>query len=167
MPKFSYRGNFDECPPGIYAVQVVRAKQSISKAGGNPMITLTFRILSEGYELRYRLVFSENTERLVCQFCKHGEDELRIPQDPTKEFSLTPADCLYRVAFVEVVHEKADGQDEPDAANKFGGIMSRAKALAKNPELANVKFPRNIPPAKDLPIIGLPRSPISRLSRRS
>ena len=32
----------------------------------------------------------------------------------------------------------------------FGGILSRAKALARAPELANVRRPANVPPPKNL-----------------
>ena len=85
---------------------------------------------------------------LVTQFCKNCEGELTPPSNPEEELSLTPADCLHRICFIDVEHE-GDGENA-QAKIKFAGILSRAKALSRAPELANIPLPANVPPPQQL-----------------
>ena len=154
--RFSYSDScFEPAPVGVYLAQVTKAIQTTSKSSGHPMLTLTLRTTPDGYFLRYYLVFNgkKESDGLITQFCKNCEGELRSPEDGEIELSLTPADALHRVVFVDVEHETVQGWDEPQAKIKLGGILSRAKALARNPELAKVKLPTNVPPAQDLAIL--------------
>jgi hypothetical protein len=139
--------NFDVPPPGVYLTQIVKAEKGVSKMSGSDMVTVNLRTLPDGYALKYFLV----GDGLITQFCRHCEGELAFPADPKDEFSLTPSDVLHRIAFAEVVHEETGGQ--PRAKVKFGGILSRAAALARNAGLANIKLPANVPPPKSLPIM--------------
>ena len=151
MPKFSYSNmNFDVAPVGVYVAQVINAKKAISRTNNNEMIVLTVRTIPDGYTLKYYLVFNGKNDGLITQFCKFCEGELLFPEDPNVEFSLTAADTMFRLVFVDVVHETDEGGDDPRARIKFGGILSRAKALARAPELANVRRPANVPPPKNL-----------------
>jgi hypothetical protein len=160
MPKFRYSNlNFDIPPAGIYVAQVAKARDAISKARGNNMIVLTVRTLPDGYILNYYLVFNGKNDGIITQFCRHCEGALLFPEDPRVDFSLTAADTLFRVVFVEVEHETDVGEDEPRAKIKFGGIISRAKALSRAPELANVKLPSNVPPPQDLAILPKEETP--------
>ena len=147
--KFSYSDvNYDQAPAGVYLAQVIKASSTKAKASGNPMITLSLRTIPNGYSLPYYLT----GDGLVTQFCKRCEGELAFPADPNDEYSLTPADALFRLVFIEVVHE-SNGADEPRAKIKLGGLLSRAEALARNPSLAKVKSPANTPAPKPLAII--------------
>jgi hypothetical protein len=125
--------NFDVPPAGVYLTQIVKAEKAVSKKSGIDMVTLNLRTLPDGYGVKYFLV----GDGLITQFCKRCEGELAFPADPKDEFSLTPSDALHRVVFVEVAHEENGGQ--PRAKIKLGGILSRADALARNPNLASVK----------------------------
>jgi hypothetical protein len=156
MPKFRYfEINFGVAPVGVYVAQITNAKKTMSKSSGNEMIVLTVRTIPDGYSLKYYLVFngSKPNDGLITQFCKCCEGELLFPEDPNIESSLTAADTMFRIVFVDVIHETAEGDDEPQARIKFGGILSRAKALARAPELANIRLPANMPPPKDLAIM--------------
>jgi hypothetical protein len=153
MPRFSYSNvNFGTPPVGVYVAQVVRAKKGTSKKSGNEMIALNLSTLPDGYSLKYYLVFNGANDGLVCQFCQNCEGELTFPADPKDDYSLTAADILFRIAFVDVVHEK-NGDDEPWAKIRLGGVVSRVEALARNPGLANIKLPANVPPPKALAIL--------------
>ncbi len=44
---------------------------------------------------------------------------------------------------------KAEGEDVK-AKIKFAGILARAKALSRAPELASIPLPTNVPPPKQL-----------------
>ena len=149
MPKFSYSNiNFDVAPVGVYVAQVTNAGKAFAKTTGNEMIVLTVRTMPDGYTLKYYLVFNGKNDGLITQFCKYCEGELLFPDDPNIEFSLTAADTMFRIVFVDVVHETDEGEDEPRARIKYGGILSRAKALARAPELADVRRPANVPPPR-------------------
>ena len=142
--------NFDLPPVGVYLAQVTRAEKKIAKSSGNDMIQLSLRSIPDGYTLRHFLVFTRKRagDGLVTQFCKHCEGELTPPSNPEEELSLTAADCLYRICFIDVVHE-GEGENV-QAKIKFAGILSREKALARCPELAKIPLPANVPPPQQL-----------------
>ena len=154
MPRFKFTEiNHDPAPVGVHLAQVVKAVAAVSKSSGNDMIKLTLRTLNGGHWLSYYLVFSgkEGADGIITQFCRYCEGELRFPEDPQEDFSLTAADCLHRVVFVDVVHE---GEGESlQAKIKLAGVLPRAKALALQPDLANIKLPANVPAAQDLAIL--------------
>ena len=153
MPNFSHSNiNFDIPPAGIYVAQVANAKKSVSK-NGNEMITLSVSTLPDGFRLKYFLVFGGNGDGLITQFGKNCEGELGFPADSKDEFILTAADTLFRIVFAEIVHETPEGKDQPQAKIKFGGILPRAKALARAPELVNVELPSNVPGPRALAIL--------------
>jgi hypothetical protein len=152
MPRFKYSDvNLNTPPVGVYLAQVVNAKKTRSKAE-NDQIVLTLRTIPDGYTLWYHLVFNgtRQSDGIVTQFCKHCEGPLEFPEDPREDFSLTPVDCMFRVVYVDVIHESRDGSDSPAAKIKYAGILSRATALGRVPELANVRLPANVPAAQKL-----------------
>jgi hypothetical protein len=162
MPKFTYSDiNFDAAPVGVYVAQVTNAIKTVSKNSGNDMIVLNLRTIPDGYLLKYYLVFkgTKQSNGIITKFCRNCEGELTAPKESGVEFSLTPADALYRIVFIDVAHENDEGEDEPRAKIKFGGILSRAKALARAPELANVKLPANVPPPRALAIMPAEEKP--------
>jgi hypothetical protein len=102
------------------------------------------RTIPDGYFLNYYLVFNGKSDGLITQLCRHCEGELGFPEDPATPFSLTAADALHRLVFVDVEHDTSYA-GEPQAKIKLGGILSRTAALARNPGLANIKPPANVP----------------------
>ena len=151
MPKFSYSDmNFDLPPVGVYLAQVTKAEKKIAKSSGNDMIQLSLRTIPDGYTLRHFLVFTGKRagDGLVTQFCKHCEGELTPPSNPEEALSFTAADCIHRMCFIDVVHE-GEGENV-QAKIKFAGILSRAKALARCPELADIPLPGNVPAPQQL-----------------
>ena len=145
MPSFKYTpDSYETAPIGVYLAQVVKAELTLAKRSGNEMLKLTLRTLPDGYLLNYYLVFNGTSDGLITQFCHHCEGELSPPEDPSTPFSLTAADVLHRLVFVDVEHD-ASYAGEPQAKVKLGGILSRAKALALNPGLASIKPPANVP----------------------
>lgn len=150
MPSFKYTpDSYETAPIGVYLAQVVKAERTFAKSSGNEMLKLTLRTIPDGYFLNYYLVFNGKSDGLITQFCHHCEGELSFPEDPSTPFSLTAADALRRLVFVDVEHD-TDYSDEPQAKVKRGGILSRAKALALNPSLANIQPPANVPPPQVL-----------------
>ena len=144
MPKFHYSNNNQEpAPKGVYLAQVVKAEQTRAKSSGNEMLRLTLRTIPDGFLLNYYLVFTEKFDGLITQFCRHCEGELVFPEDPSVPFSLTAADVLHRVVFIDVDHGTSYA-GEPQAKIKLGGILCRTTALARNPGLANIKLPTNV-----------------------
>jgi hypothetical protein len=151
MPRFSYSNlNLGLPPVGVYVAQVVAAKKTISKSSGNEMIVLSLRTIPDGYRLKYFLVFNGKNDELICQFGRHCEGELSFPTDFKGDFSLTAGDTLNRIVYADVVHEAPEGDDQPRAKIKFGGILSRAQALARDEALGSIKLPANVPPPKQL-----------------
>jgi hypothetical protein len=151
MPRFSYNDmNFDLPPAGIHLAQVMKAEKKIAKSSGNDMIQLSLRTIPDGYSIRHFLVFNgkKTGDGIVTQFCKNCEGQLNPPGDPEEELSLTAADCLHRICFIDVVHE-GEGENV-QAKIKFAGILSREKALARCPELADIPLPGNVPPPQQL-----------------
>jgi hypothetical protein len=145
MPTFHYRpDSYETAPIGVYLAQVIKAEQTRAKSSGNEMLRLTLRTIQDGFLLNYYLVFNGKTDGLITQFCRHCEGELGFPEDPSIPFSLTAADVLHRLVFVDVEHDTSYA-DEPQAKIKLGGILSRTAALARNPGLANIKPPANVP----------------------
>ena len=154
MPRFRFTEiNHDPAPVGVHLAQVVKAVSKVSKSSGNPMIALSLRTIPGGYWLNYYLVFSgkQGADGIITQFCRYCEGELRFPENPDVDFSLTAADCLHRVVFVDVEHE-GEG-DNLQAKVRLAGVLPQAKALALRPDLAGVKLPANTPPAQDLAIL--------------
>ena len=93
---------------------------------------------------------------LIRQPCSHCEGELSFPDDPSAPFSLTAADVLRRLVFVDVEHNTSYAA-EPQAKVKLGGILSRTAALARNSRLANIQRPTNVPPPQvlaEMPVAG-------------
>jgi hypothetical protein len=165
MPRFSYNDmNFDLPPVGVYLAQVTKAEKQTSQKG-NTMIALSLRTIPDGYSLRHFLVFNgtKNGDGLLTQFCKNCEGELTPPSNPDEELSLTAADCLHRICFVDVMHEGE--KEDVKAKIKFAGILARAKALARAPELASIPLPANVPPPRDL--ASLPKEESVRPSKPS
>ena len=145
MPAFRYKpDSYETAPIGVHLAQVVKAEQTRAKRSGNEMLRLTLRTLPDGYFLNYYLVFNGKSDGLITQFCHHCEGELSPPEDPSVPFSLTAADALRRLVFVDVEHDTSYA-GEPQAKVKLGGILPRAKALALNPGLASIKLPANVP----------------------
>jgi hypothetical protein len=142
--------NFDLPPAGVYLAQVTKAEKQVSQKSGNDMIALSLRTIPDGYSLRYFLVFigKRTGDGILTQFCKHCEGELTPSSNPDEELSLTAADCLHRICFIDVVHE-GEGEDVK-AKIKFAGILARAKALSRAPELASIPLPTNVPPPQQL-----------------
>jgi hypothetical protein len=153
MPRFHRNESSLELPPkGIYLTRTTKAQEKRS-SGGNQMIALTLNSIPDGFRFFYHLVFTEACEGMVTHFCHACEGELILPDDFEQEFSLTPADCLYRLVFVAIDHEEDQNGDERATVK---AILKRAKALAKAPHLAELT-PPNVPPAKALPIVVDPR----------
>jgi hypothetical protein len=163
MPRFKYSEfNRDPAPEGVHLAQVVKATQRVSKTSGNEMIALSLRTIPDSYWLNYYLVFSgkDGADGLISQFCRHCEGPLRFPEDPQDDLSVTATDCLHRLIFVDVEHE-GEGENL-QAKVKLAGILSRAKALAMKPELADVKLPANVPPPQDLAVLPKEEKPVRR-----
>ncbi len=145
MPAFKYTpDSYETAPIGIYLAQVVKAEHTFAKKSGNEMLSLTLRTIPDGYFLNYYLVFGGKSDGIITQFCHHCEGELSPPEDPSAPFSLTVADVLHRLVFIDVVHDTGYS-GEPQAKVKLGGILSRAKALALSPNLSSIKPPANVP----------------------
>ena len=165
MPRFAYTDmSFDLPPAGVYLAQVVKAEQKTAKSSGNDMIQLTLRTLPHSFILRYFLVFNgkKTGDGIVTQFCQNCEGALTPPSDPEAELSLTAADCLYRICFIDVEHEGSE--ENVNAKVKFAGIVSRAKALSRAPELVDILLPANTPPPQQLAAMP-PRKPKTQKSK--
>ena len=108
----------------------MKAEQTRAKSSGNVMLRLTLRTIPDGYFLNYYLVFNGKSDGLITQFCHHCEGELGPPEDPSIPFSLTAADVLRRLVFVDVEHDTSYS-GEPQAKVKLGGILPRAGAGAQ------------------------------------
>jgi hypothetical protein len=161
MPQFTYSDiNFDVPPVGVYVAQVTNAIKKVSKSG-NDMIVLNLRTIPDSYQVKLYLVFNgtKQSNGIITKFCKNCEGELTAPKESGVEFSLAPADALHRIVFIDVGHENDEGEDEPRAKIKFGGILSRAKALARAPQLADVRLPGNVSPPKALAIMPAEEKP--------
>jgi hypothetical protein len=162
MPTFKYTpDSYETAPPGVYLAQVVKAEQTQAKSSGNEMLKLTLRTIPDGFFLNYYLVFNGKSDGLITQFCRHCEGKLNFPEDPSTPFSLTAADALHRLVFVDVVHE-GEGENL-QAKVKLGGILVRAKALSLNPDLASIKLPANVPAPK--PLAGMPEKKPAKPTR--
>lgn len=145
MPQFKYiPDSYETAPIGVYLAQVVKAEHTRAKSSGNEMLRLTLRTIPDGYLLNYYLVFNSKADGLITQFCHHCEGELGFPEDPSTPFSLTAADVLRRLVFVDVEHDTSYA-GEPQAKVKLGGILFRTAALTRNPGLAGIKLPANVP----------------------
>ncbi|MGB7837033.1 MAG: hypothetical protein WBL40_02860 [Terrimicrobiaceae bacterium] len=150
MPAFKYTpDSYETAPIGVHLAQVVKAEQTRAKSSGNEMLRLTLHTIPDGYFLNYFLVFNGKSDGLITQFCRHCEGELSPPEDPSVPFSLITADVLRRLVFVDVEHDTSYS-GEPQAKVRLGGILSRAKALALNPNLASIKLPTNVPAPQTL-----------------
>jgi hypothetical protein len=150
VPKFKRNeSNLELVPEGIYLAQVNKASNKTS-SNGNSMIQLILKTIPDRYTLFYHLVFVPECDGMITHFCHSAESELILPDDFEQEFSLTAADCLNRLLFVNVVHEEDNRGDERATVKE---ILKRVKALAKAPHLADLPFPANVPSAKKVAII--------------
>jgi hypothetical protein len=147
MPRFTPYTREPE--PGVYMAQVIRASNAVSKSG-NPMIALTLSTIPCGAYLWHYLVFngSRPAGRAILQFCRCCEGELLLPEE-LGSVSLTADDVMHRIVYVDVVREVRSGW-EPRLVIKYGGVLPRAQALARNPGLANIPPPPIRPPARKL-----------------
>lgn len=151
MPRFKRtEATYEDIAAGVYLTQIIKAKQQIAKTSGNDMLTLTLRDLIAGWLLTYYLSFSGKGDGLITAFCHRCEGELILPGEPGADFSLTAADCLHRLVFIEVELEEDPNDKEHLRPRIKIPVLSRTLALARVPELAQIKLPANVPPSKQL-----------------
>jgi hypothetical protein len=122
------------------------------------MIALTLSMIPNGARLKYYLVSTGSgpAERAILQFCQRCEGELLLPAAGVGNVSVTADDVMHRVVYVDVVREVRNGW-EPRLVVKYGGVLPRAQALARNPNLIHICPPSTTPPARKLAL--MPKDP--------
>jgi hypothetical protein len=110
-------------------------------------------LLSEGaYMLRVLeavLVFHPKSAWVIQDFCRSSGLELPAQE---ADINLNPEDCLRRICYAELVHERGRDGRTRLAVERY---LTRKEALERNPGLAKVKAPADAPASKKLDRAGI------------
>jgi hypothetical protein len=117
--------------PGVCVAKVSAAREKVSEAG-NEMLVMKLMI-PDGRTIGSALTFCEAARPVISAFCESAY--LRKPAEPNIAIDLNASHVLNRYVYL-VVSVETDGQT--GAQPKVTRFLTRAEALAINPELAKI-----------------------------
>jgi hypothetical protein len=124
--------------PGTYIVKVIKAREKLSEKG-NDVILMTLA-LPDSRTLSAAITFTDSTRAVLNAFV--ASCGLTVPAEPGIRVEL-PANILVgRYCYITVATES---DDQGGVYSKFVRYLTRAEALAVNPELAKITLREQAP----------------------
>jgi hypothetical protein len=121
---------------GVHVAKIIKAREKVSEAG-NSMLVMQAQFPG-GEQLGFVITFVPKAAPLVGYFCRSAG--LGLPKETGVDVEIFPADVLGRY-FYPAIEIDADG------VPKIVRFLSRAEALAANPEIARIQIQPQLPRA--------------------
>jgi hypothetical protein len=144
----SHSNGEDLLPQGVYLLRVLEATEQKSSRDSE-MIKLKMATIPHDRYVWDYLVFSEKAFWVIADFCRSSGLQLPVEES---EVDLYPHDCLRRVCYAELVHERGRDGKTRLAVERY---VTRKEALELNPALIQVKVPADAPVPKKLQQAGI------------